>query len=377
MKVVILSASTGNGHMSAAFAVEKELEARGHRAITVDTLDHTGLAFKTWYRGGYEMLVRRIPWLWGWLYGVSDSPGFEFKIQNFLDTAFVERVRPLIDQERPDWVLCTHSLPQPALARWRPQMGFKMGIIVTDLYPQLMWLRGEPDHFFVPVEWTRERLLSRMPALSGKVTVSGMPIDRRFGERPLKSEVRQSLGLDPSRPTVLVTSGGIGGGPLREAARALAAVDGGLQGIVVCGRNEDARRGVLEALEGREASFKVHGHVSIDKMIDFMHAADFIVAKPGGLTTFEAMAAGLPFLVYRPFLIPGQEEGNGDFLQANGIGEWVEGSLSLTSTLRSLIEDRGRLEAMSAAALRHAQPDATRLIVDSLETLGAPMAMAR
>ena len=71
MKVIILSASTGNGHMSAAYAIEAELKKAGHDAKTVDVLDHTGKGFRGWYRGGYEVLVKKKPKLWGHLYKSS------------------------------------------------------------------------------------------------------------------------------------------------------------------------------------------------------------------------------------------------------------------------------------------------------------------
>ncbi len=371
MRTLLLSASTGNGHMSAAFAVERELLAMGHEARTVDVLDYTAPGFRRWYRGGYETLVRRMPAVWGLLYRASDRPRFAYRFQTGLDLRFVEKVRAVVAAERPDWVVCTHSLPQPSLERWRSEVGYRVGVVVTDLYPQLMWLRGAPDRYFVPVEWTRDKLLARNPALGDKVEVTGMPIDARFGDRPERGEAKRALGLDPSRPVVLLTVGGIGGGPMATAVHAVASVGRGAQAVAVCGRNEAARLAVQRAVQSRPG-FLVRGHVPIDEMIGLVHAADVMVAKPGGLTTFEALAAGVPFLVYRPFLIPGQEEGNGDFLQEKGVGEWVEGPADLARRLAALLDDPDRLAAMGSAALTYARPDAARQIAESLARLSGP-----
>ncbi|MBS1724106.1 MAG: glycosyltransferase [Armatimonadetes bacterium] len=369
MKVLILSASTGNGHMSAAYAVEQELTARGHVARTVDVLDHTGRGFRAWYRGGYETLVKRAPKVWGHLYQTSDRKLFNYWVQSRLDVTFVARMRRYFISERPDWALCTHSLPQPALARWRRRHRFKLGVVVTDLYPQLMWLRGDPDWFFVPGEWSKEILTERLPRSSGRTSVTGIPVASQFCTSASKFEARKKLGLDEKLPTILVTSGGIGGGPIESVVRALHGLPES-QVVVVCGRSEPAKNAALRAAkEAGRVKFSVKGQVTPDEMALTMHAADAIVAKPGGITTFEAMAVGLPFVVFDPFLIPGQEEKNAEFLAESGIGRRCKTPKELLKTLAHLIDHPSELEAMSERALAHAKPMAAKMIVDKMEEL--------
>ena len=57
-------------------------------------------------------------------------------------------------------------------------------------------------------------------------------------------------------------------------------------------------------------------------MDEYMSAADLIVGKPGGLTTCEALAKGLVFVIVNP--IPGQEERNSDHLLENWRGDQVK-----------------------------------------------------
>ena len=48
-----------------------------------------------------------------------------------------------------------------------------------------------------------------------------------------------------------------------------------------------------------------------------MGVSDLLISKAGGLTTSEALASNLPMLIYRP--IPGQEEGNANYLKQAGV----------------------------------------------------------
>lgn len=369
MRVLLLSASTGNGHTSAARAIEEELRSQGVEATTVDVLDYTGKGFRGWYRGGYEVLVKRNPKVWGHLYRSSDRKLFNYWVQTGLDRLFVGRMRKFMASQEPDWVVCTHSLPQPTLAKWRNRWKFRVAVVVTDLYPQRMWLRGRPDWFFVPGEWSRTVLERRYPLSKGRTTVSGIPVSRVFVTQTEKSAARAKLGLDASVDIVLVTSGGIGGGPISGAVSEIAQIDG-VHIVVVCGRNEVAFEAVNRVAEGFPGRVDVKAQVDPDDMALLMRSSNLIVAKPGGITTFEALACGLPFIVYWPFLIPGQEEKNAEFLETEGIGAIVKDSTSLKTKVADLLSDRAALESMACNAMRHAKPEGAKIIAEKLIELG-------
>lgn len=354
--------------MSAARAVEEELRRRGHQAATVDVLDHTGKGFRSWYRGGYETLVRKRPALWGRLYRASDRRRLAFHFQTGLDLIFVERMGRFFETERPDWAVCTHSLPQPTLARWRRRFPFKLGVVVTDLYPQLMWLRGQPDQFFVPGAWTAAKLADRLPSAEGRTTVTGIPVVSAFRPSTDKAADRIAAGLDPDWPTVLVASGGIGAGPVPKALSWLRSELSQAQIVVVSGRNAALESEVRSM--GGEGRVRIvpRGHVSSEEMAALMRASDLLVSKPGGITTFEALASGVPFVVYDPMVIPGQEEMNADFLVESGIGVRAGGPEELAGWVARLLGDPLSRQSMSRAALEHAKPGAASAIVDRLES---------
>lgn len=358
-RLLILSASTGNGHMSAANAIAADAESQGLFAQVVDVLDFSPKGFRSWYRGGYEKLVRDRPEVWGHLYRSSDRPLFNYGFQTGLDWWFTRRIEQAIQETKPDWVVCTHSLPQPRLVPLRREYGFKIAIVVTDLYVHRMWLRGRPDYFFVPQEWSREVLMRRLPKIGRHSLVTGIPIHPVFrggaGMRDWNAEL-----------SVLMSSGGIGGGPLVGAVRAVR--DARAKVAVIAGRNESAKL-ELEAAFGSDPLVEVLGHVTQQEMADRMRSVHLLVGKSGGLTTFEALAVGVPFAVYMPFLIPGQEEGNAQFIRDSGAGDILRSEAELKSFVERMSSNRSALEKMSVAAIAQAHPEAAREIVEKLRQL--------
>lgn len=374
-RVLILSASTGNGHISAARALEAVCKAQGLEAQMADSLAYAPKAYRLWYAGGYEALVRWIPAMWGFLYRDSDKFSASFRLQTLLDGVLLKRLDALVRAFQPDWVLCTHSLPQPRLARLIKQgEPFKMGIVITDLHPHLMWLRGEPDAFFVPNEWSKQRLLERYPPAQNRVLVTGIPVHPAFGAVKTRAEARAQAGLEQDIPVALVSAGGIGGGPFGEVVKLLQTLEKPLQIVVICGRNAGLHARIAKDLALNHSSFKVkialQGHISLEEMANFMHAADFMIGKPGGLTSSECLVAGLPLVIYAPFMIPGQEEDNARSLTENGASLLAKSAPELKAVVQRLIDAPDEIRSLRERSLEMGKPRAAAEIIRVLSNDG-------
>ena len=115
-------------------------------------------------------------------------------------------------------------------------------------------------------------------------------------------------------PIVLVMGGGMGSAPLDAIVESLELCRFPLQVLAVAGHNR-ALRQALEHLR-RRVTFDLHVFGWTDNMPELMAAADLLITKPGGLTTAEALATGLPMIVTHP--IPGPEERHVRYLERNG-----------------------------------------------------------
>ena len=128
-----------------------------------------------------------------------------------------------------------------------------------------------------------------------------------------------------------------------------AAVGESLQIIAVCGNNTKAKAD-LEAMETRCRLLPLGFVDYVDHLMD---AADCIVTKPGGLTTSEALAKGLPMVIVNP--IPGQEARNAQFLLNSGTAVATHDMCTADELVIRLMDEPRRLEAMrlSIEELRH------------------------
>ncbi len=98
-----------------------------------------------------------------------------------------------------------------------------------------------------------------------------------------------------------------------------------------------------------------------------MAAADLYVGKPGGLTTSEALAKGLPMVVINP--IPGQEERNSDHLLEEGVAIRCNNLPALAYKIDTLLDTPGKLARMAENARHLGKPEAAFTVVDRLVAL--------
>jgi len=198
----------------------------------------------------------------------------------------------------------------------------------------------------------------------------GLPIRRMISmldREAVRPEARAFFGLDPHRPTLLVTGGSQGAMRLNRAvsgaARALS--DAGVQVLHVQGKHGGAEPAATET------PYIVLDYC--DRMDFALAAADLTVCRSGASTLTEAAATGLP-AVFVPLPIGNGEqdlnarpvvEAGGALLVADQAmtPEWV------AATVPGLITDRERLEAMGRAAAhlipRDADEKLAQIIVDT------------
>jgi len=369
-RILILSASVGNGHVTAAEALRKafEIKAIAGEIRHEDVLKFTNPLFRRLYANAYLDLVNNMPDVLGWMYDQLDEPWKAEKRRLFFDKLNTQPFVKMLREYDPDWVVCTHFLPSEIISdlKWNNKMTVPQAIVVTDFDMHAMWLCRKYEHYFVALDETRAHLES-LGFPNEKVTVSGIPIDPKFGEQKPKNEMRAKYGLDAELPTVMLSLGGSGVGRTEELFDSLKSIKAPIQILAMCGRNEELKKKLERETVPENGSRIIPVGYTRD-MDEYMSASDLIVGKPGGLTTSEALAKGLVFVIANP--IPGQEERNSDHLLEQGVAIRSNNPATLGHKVEKLLNDKERLETMRTNALRFARPNAAFDIADTLAGLG-------
>ena len=201
-------------------------------------------------------------------------------------------------------------------------------------------------------------------------TYIGLPIRREISgldRAAMRAEGRAHFGLDPDRPTLLVTGGSQGARRINVAVSAAAGdlADAGVQVLHSAGRIDEVR------VDRRADSPPYVVTAFIDRMDLAYAAADLIVCRAGANTVTEVAAVGLP-AVFVPLPI-----GNGEqalnahpVVQAGG-GLLIDHKAVTPSwidmALVPLITSPQRLDAMSVAASGIVRRDADARLADLIE----------
>ncbi|MDE1924531.1 MAG: galactosyldiacylglycerol synthase, partial [Gammaproteobacteria bacterium] len=344
----------GGGHRAAALALAEAIGAQGRpweiRLVNLfevlDPRDRFQRATGMKPEAYYNARLKR-----GWTIGLSQ----ELRIlQGLIRLGHRRLVAQLTNHWRasaPDLVVSLvpnfNRAMYAALAQARPGAGYVT--VLTDFadFPPHFWIeRGQDQHLVCGTARAVAQAKAAGYADHRIHPVSGMIIRPSFYAVPPfdRDAEMVRLGLDPRRPTGVVTFGGQGSRAMRSIARRLAE----FQLILLCGHN----RRLAERL--RKVS-KARAHVVVEftpRVQEYLRLADFCIGKPGPGSISEAVQMGLPMIVARNAWTMPQERYNADWIVENDVGVVLESFRGVREAVEQLLEGRER-QAGRARAIRN------------------------
>lgn len=379
-RILILSATSGNGHVRAGDALEKAFRAAHPEAevLHVDALKYASPLLRQLYAKTYIRMVNDAPIALGWIYDQTDKPWRAESRRLAFDRVNTLPLVKFIKDFNPDLIVCTHFLPASIVswAKSRKRLEARHAIVVTDMDVHAMWLVRHVDYYFTAIDETREHLI-KLGASPDKIHVTGIPIDPVFAVHNDKAAARKRLGLSADKPIIMLSAGGFGVGPMQDILNGLADMDHPAHVLAMCGKNEKLKLQVEDFGNELPSAAKIDimpvGFTT--EMDEYMSAADLLVGKPGGLTTSEALAKRLLMVVVNP--IPGQEERNSDHLLEEGAAIRCNNLPALAYKIDRLLSDSKRMDAMRENVDRIAHPHAAADIVNVLLPVKAAPTVAR
>ena len=367
-RVLLLSASSGAGHVRAAQALEKAFAERGDCIVEhIDTIQYVSKLFQRVYDKAYISMVRRAPELMGVLYERTDQPWHHPRRRLAMDRLNTGPMIRLLKRVQPDLCVATHFLAAEIVA-WliaKRKLQAHNAIVVTDYDVHAMWLCRTVERYYVAIDEAAE-YLGRIGVPREILRVTGIPVDPLFAKPLDRAEARRTLGLDSAATVILVSAGGYGVGPVEQLVSGLLALRKPWQIVAIAGKAEKARKR-LEDISKRagklpSGALRLCAVGFTTEMDKYMASADLLVGKAGGLTTSEALARVLPMALIEP--IPGQEERNADHLLEAGAAIRCNNLPAAPWKIAKLLDDAARLNRMREAARAMSRPLAAASIAE-------------
>ncbi len=334
-KVLVLTASFGDGHNAAANGIREACEATGEAKVVVADLYSRAMPLMDQtVQVGYSVAINRLPWIWNLIFRALDQPGI---MERLLWTAgsLKRAMEQELDREQPDVVVSTYPLYGYLFRRIQTErnalrMPF-LTVITDSVGVNSAWYRCRSDAFVVP-DLETVNSLERAGVDRELLHALGFPISPRFvrvESLPGSAEAPWRLLFMPSTQH---------GRTIRQIQALLEVPD--VEVTILAGRNQRLRRALEHASRGAGDRCRVLGWT--DQMPELLASHHAFIGKAGGAIVQEAIAARCPFFVSH--VVPGQEEGNIELIERRGVGVRATGSpTALAAGVRGAFADDARV----------------------------------
>ncbi len=358
-RILIFVADLGFGHRSAANAIKTALLNQHGAACSVEIVNpmdspHTPSFFRS-SQQEYDHWVRELPDLYQINYEISDTPMVSSLYESAYVLMLLRAILDTLSRFEPDVIVVVQQTFLAPLDAAFTLLAKRVPVVtvITDLTTiHRMWFHPVSTYCVVPTDDARVQALAA--GLSkAQVKQVGIPVNPAFMlEQRSKADIRAENGWAQDMTTVLA----VGSKRTRQLTDMLRILNHSglpLQLVVVAGGDEELH----QELERTDWHLPARVYAYADNMPALMRAADVIMCKAGGLIVSEALAAGLPILLFD--VIEGQETGNADYVVEQGAGVLAHEPITLLETLFHWLQhDQAGLRKTAAQSKRTGRPNA-------------------
>lgn len=356
MKIILFYSSIGQGHISAARAIEQEILKQDPSTIilTKDVREFMDPLRRKLDEKIYWFVAKHLPDLFDSIFLSLQEQGNHTGSLAWLPNDYPEpKVLDYLTAEAPDVILATHYGSAQVLGTLREKAlipGIKIGWLHTDYF----------EGYFPRISKRIDRTFLAHPELESRwlaagvspelVETTGMPLNILTGETITSKACLAQIGLSPNIRTITVASGKEGVGDFPGVVMSVAAeTEEPLQIIAVCGRNEKQRRALqkIQHKIPKLVKLEILGLISQINLVSFIHASDLFITKAGGLSPTEAFTIGKPTILLN--VISGHERENAEFFSRLGMAEFNTDVKNLGAHVLAVLSNQERQASMLAA----------------------------
>ncbi|BES66300.1 hypothetical protein SANA_27390 [Gottschalkiaceae bacterium SANA] len=337
--ILILTASTGGGHNQAANALREIYIKNGYQVETLDIFKDSNEKLDTIMVEGYTFLATKMPKTYGDLYWLSNQKVVNKPLCDAIARRTWRSLSRNIQQIHPSLILSTHPFAVEIVAKIKRHTRLQCPYlaVVTDFIAHQTYLSPAVDGYIVGSEWTKKDLLHK-GIQADRIHALGIPTRSEFYEPLPQHDIAEPI-------QILAMAGSLG---LKEMADCLDAImdNKATKVTAVCGNNKTLYKTLSLQFQDEIQSERLTLYGFTKNIRNLMDTHDCIMTKPGGLTTTESILRQIPMII--PFMIPGQETENTEFLVDEGMAIRVDSAKDLAEQVDQLARYPHRLPLMRA-----------------------------
>ncbi len=331
-KILIPMVEAGGGHRMPALAIKDSIEKLFPNKYQIDVIDFAKESGANWD----DKIMKGF---WDWALARPElTTNLNLLLDYFAHLTRSNAMTPLFFQQflqkgskyiltyKPDIVFSTHFFCSSVVqfARSRYGLNYKIFSYMTDpVRGHNLWVNPKVDAVIVSTKEARE-YLTKQGEPPNKVKVMSFPLNKKFFT-PItrdRDEILTELGLDPTKKTLLATSGGQGIGETSEYVKRLYKDNFPFNIIAVCGKNEELFNDLTDLKNSVSSNVPMAVLGFADNMHELLDVSDLAIAKGGASTTFEVLVKRVPTIFTHCAAL--HEKGNIDFCVDNKMGWYAK-----------------------------------------------------
>ena len=321
MKVLILTAKFGMGHLSASNAIKEDILKfdKDTDVKVVDFYEYSMPVLSKYIYKGFNVLIKYGKELYKLYYSGNDKKTANIDL---LTKKLAASCKNIVDEEKPDIIVSTFPMISKGVGHFKEKNNSKISLItcITDISSHYEWITENTDKYMVPCVEVRDELINK-GIDSNKLLVYGIPVADKF-RKNFENLSRQKLITNNTKivdmsayrnkKELLIMGGGLGVLPKSTDFYKKLDEQENLHTTIVAGENKS----LYNMINGKYDNITVLGYT--DKVDKLMEKADCVVTKPGGITMFEAIYSLTPIISFSTDLP--NELHNIDFIKENNFG---------------------------------------------------------
>ncbi|MHB8690689.1 MAG: glycosyltransferase [Solirubrobacteraceae bacterium] len=298
MRVLVLCADIGEGHVTIARSLAADLEAHSDVSeVQLRTdIEVLGPRLGAFLRRGFHTHLEQIGWTYDLAYRVFVGMALPRRAgQLALASLGGAALRRAIEEFDADVVVVEYPVISAALGELRRSGRLDVPVCSSVSDPAGLHYWAHPGIDLHLLSWAESRAEVDRIAGPGRAVAVRPPVDRRFldAQGHAQSAARAALDLPADPPVVVVSGGGWGLGDLSGAAAVALAHSPELHVVCVAGRSAETHSRLQASFAGEE---RVHVLGFTEQMPELLAAADALIHTTGGTTALEARVTGCPLI---------------------------------------------------------------------------------